>query len=355
MKKTLISTSIAVVLLSGCSDQQERAGPPPLYVSTFEVAAPTQDQSYSFKGDVIVAEQTPLAFRIAGEIEKVYVREGEAVKKGQLIAKLDDRNARQAVRDTKAKFDLAARQLARGRELSKTSVISKAELDELRANEQLARAEYALAQNQLKYTQLFAPFDGRVSSVQKKDFEQVKFAEAVVNLYQDNQVYVRVDLSDRVLAMLTSGVDPLNYRPMASFSGVTGEFPMTYLEHSNEPSQETGSYGLWLQMPQTTPYILPGTIATVSIDVGDIGMSALPRYQIPMTALQASDTESDQFYIWKVLDDDQVQREKINVMSIQGNGVTVIDGVSQGDTLVSSNLRQLRDGRKVVAAENNNP
>ncbi|NMU82045.1 biotin/lipoyl-binding protein, partial [Vibrio parahaemolyticus] len=86
-----------------------------------------------FKGQVVAAEQTPIAFRTSGEILQVLVRAGDRVKQGQLLVKLDDSKQKQVLEDTKAKHALALKQHERGKELFERAMISQAELDELMA------------------------------------------------------------------------------------------------------------------------------------------------------------------------------------------------------------------------------
>ncbi|MDF5010236.1 efflux RND transporter periplasmic adaptor subunit, partial [Vibrio parahaemolyticus] len=176
----------------------------------------------------------------------VLVKAGDVVKQGQMIAKLDDSKEKQAVNDAEAQYTLAIRQLKRGEDLHARQMISKAELDELTANKELAEATFYNATNQLNYTRLFAPFAGKVSDVFKERFERVAIGEPVLNLYQNDLVYVRIELSDNVLAMVDPNSDSMSYKPRATFSGIDGRFALDYLEHTSEPNAETQTYEMYL-------------------------------------------------------------------------------------------------------------
>lgn len=157
MKRSLFTVSaIALAVLTGCNSNEEAVVEQPLYVSTVSVDVPVKSQFRTFKGQVVPAEQTPIAFRRAGEVQHVLVKAGDTVKEGQMIAKLDDSKEKQAVNDAEAQYTLAIRQLKRGEELHSRQMISKAELDELTANKELAEANFYNATNQLNYTRLFA-------------------------------------------------------------------------------------------------------------------------------------------------------------------------------------------------------
>ncbi|NLS13299.1 efflux RND transporter periplasmic adaptor subunit [Vibrio sp. SM6] len=351
-RSSMVLALLSVSVIVGCKPNAPTTNEAPLYVSTFDVGEPVKNQFRQFKGQVVPAEQTELAFRRAGEVLHVLVKTGDNVKKGQLLAKLDDATAQQAFNDTQAQFDLALKQYQRGEELFKREMISSAERDRLYANQKLAKAQFELAKNQLAYTRLVAPFDGAVSEVFTERFETVAVGEPVVNLYKDESLYVEIELSDNVLTMINPESARAPYRPMVSFSGHTEQYQMQYLEHSSEPSAQSGSYLMWLAMPQIQPQVLPGTSASITVDMVAAGISAIEGYQVPMSVLQAGD-EPGQFYVWK-LEDSLPNRVEVAISQINGHGAVVHRGVSQGDQLIRSNLRKLRAGTPVKLVEKNN-
>lgn len=352
MKRSLLTISaIALAVLTGCKNENQAIVEQPLFVSTISVDAPVQSQHRAFKGIVVPAEQTPMAFRRAGEVQHVLVKAGDVVKQGQMIAKLDDSKEKQAVNDAEAQYTLAIRQLKRGEDLHARQMISKAELDELTANKELAEATFYNATNQLNYTRLFAPFAGKVSDVFKERFERVAIGEPVLNLYQNDLVYVRIELSDNVLATVDPNSDRMSYKPRATFSGIDGRFALDYLEHTSEPNAETQTYEMYLTMPQPKTEILPGTSVSLLVDMVKAGITSIDGYSVPVTALQAG-SEGNEFFVWKK-EGDIVTRVPVMISQVNGNGAIVSSGVSQGDILINSNLRKLREGKHVDVVENN--
>lgn len=352
MKRSLFMVSaIAMAVLTGCKENTEAVTEQPLYVSTISVDAPIQSQYRTFKGSVVPAEQTQIAFRREGEVQHVLVKAGDVVEKGQLLAKLDGNKETQALNDAQAQYSLTTRQLKRGQELYDRQMISKAELDELMANQALAQANFNNATNQLSYTGLFSPFAGKVSDVFKERFERVAIGEPVLNVYQNDKVYVRIELSDTVLAMVNPNSQNMNYQPLATFSGVEQTYPLDYLEHTSEPNEQTQTYQMYLTMPQPTHEILPGTSVSVSVDMVKAGISAIDGYNIPMTSLQAGNQEGE-FFVWKLVDDN-VTKRPVTIEQVNGRGVIVSSGVVEGDVLVNSSLRKLREGKHVDVVEKN--
>ncbi|MBW3696227.1 efflux RND transporter periplasmic adaptor subunit [Vibrio sp. T187] len=335
----------SALVLQGCNNEVEHRELNPLTLSTFEVGAPLVSQIRKFNGQVMPAELTPLAFRIEGELSELLVENGDHVTKGQTLATLVDTKHAQELKDAQSQFDLSEKQLARGKELYGNKMVSQSELDELTANFKLAQVNLKRAKLNIKYTKLTAPFSGTVSEVSKKNFENITPGETVLSVYQDSQIYVRVNVSDSVLAMFNPDIKSERYKPMATFGGHSGEFELEYLEHTNELHPDSKTYEFWLKMPQIQPEVLPGTSVSVLVDMAKAGLSDVRGFQVPMTVLEAGN-ENGQFHVWKIIDG-EAKQSPISVDKIAGQGALVSAGLDQGDILANSNLRKLRDGMEI--------
>ena len=345
-KVFFITLGLALLALQGCNSDVTTRNAAETMVASFHVSQPVSKQFREFRGQVVTAEQTNLAFRIRGEISHLLVKPGQSVKKGQVVAKLDDKKLQQQYRDAQAQFELATKQLRRGAELFAKDMISNSELDELTSNKQLAKAKYQNMQHQLQYTSLRAPFTGVVADVLKERFENTSPGETIVSVYQADKVYVKISLSDYILASITPDAQRNNYQPLAFFPDRDNGFTMQYLEHSSEPDAQSRAYELWLQMPQPKQTILPGASVSVHVDMVAAGLSSIQGYQLPMTALDPG-TSASEFYVWKHIDG-KAMRSLVHVGQVNSFGVIVDSGVMEGDVLIISSLRKLRDGELVT-------
>ncbi|ABU73857.1 biotin/lipoyl-binding protein [Vibrio campbellii] len=257
MKRSLFTVSaIALAVLTGCNSTDEVTAEQPLYVSTVAVDVPVKSQYRTFKGQVVPAEQTPIAFRCAGEVQHVLVKAGDTVKEGQMIAKLDDSKEKQAVNDAEAQY---------------------------------------------------------------------------------------------MLAMVNPNTQSMSYQPQATFLGDAKSYALDYLEHTSEPNAQTHTYQMYLTMPQPEQEILPGTSVSVAVDMVAAGITSIDGYNIPMTALQAG-SHAGEFFVWK-LNGDAVTKVEVSIDQVNGEGAIVSSGVAQGDVLVNSSLRKLREGKHVDVVE----
>lgn len=341
--------ALSVLGLVACKPSVEHREKNELRVDTFEVGSPLTSQHRSFNGQVMPAELTSLSFRLDGEISSILVQEGDNVTKGQVVAILDDAKAKQNLTDAQAKYELALKQFKRGQELRHNKMISSADLDELSASFKLAEANLGTAKLRVVYTRLKAPFDGVVSSVDKQKFENTSPGEMVVSIYQDEKVYVKLNVSDTVLAMLKPELSSERYQPTATFAGHDGTYTVSYLEHTSELHPDSQTYEFWLSMPQIEQRILPGTSAQVSVDLVKAGLNTIQGYQLPMTAVDTG-VNSQDFFAWK-LEDNIAHRYPISVSQINGSGALISGGVDTGDIIINSNLRKLREGMEIKGAQ----
>jgi RND family efflux transporter MFP subunit len=340
---------VTLFAIQGCSEPVAIKPRKPLTVSTIKIKHPVNNQFRNFKGSVMPADLTPLSFRVAGELSEILVHEGQKVDKGQLLARLESDKYRQKLADAQAQFDLALKQQSRGRDLLTRKMVSQSEYDELTANRRLMEVNYQAAKNNVKYTDLIAPFAGYVSSVDKKSFESTGVAEKVLTIYRDDVVRIRLIISDTVIALINPDNQTRTYQVKTSFSGDDRSFTSRYYQHSSEPSAGSNAFEFWLEMPQVSPPILPGTSANLDVDLVSAGLGVIKGYQVPMTALDAGRKAGD-FYIWKLVDG-KVHRHSVEIIQMNNQGAVIASGVKTDDVIVNSSLRKLREDAVVVVAD----
>jgi len=337
-------------LLQGCLDAPVIKERKPLMVTTFTVQKPVDTQYRDFKGTVVAADLTPLSFRLEGELSAILVRNGQHVQQGELLAKLDDSKLRQQLADTQAQYELAVKQQQRAQELLNKKMASQSEFDEISTNRRIAQVNFAVAKNKLEYSNLVAPFSGYISDVPKQSFESVNPGETILTIYRDDVVRVRVEISNTVLASINPDINERNYKVQTTFSGDQRTHSLSYYQHSSEPAEGENAFKFWLEMPQVEPPILPGTSASMMVDLLEAGLLNITTgYVVPMTAIDAGSKEGE-FYIWKLIDG-KAHKQPVDITQINQDGAIISKGLHSGDLLVSSNLHRLRDKTVVATAE----
>lgn len=183
----------------------------------------------------IEIRQIDLSFQVAGKITALFKEEGDEVKKGDLLATLDELDYK--ANYVKAQADLertsalkkdALQKYNRNRSLAKTGAVSKETLetsdntkDRTEAEYQAAKAVLTLAQNQLDYTKLYAPDDGTITSRVLENGTNVTIGRVVYTMSKTKPIWVRAYINETDLGniqygqevdVFTDTIDPNTYQ-----------------------------------------------------------------------------------------------------------------------------------------------
>ena len=181
--RLFLSVAAITLLLAACNDRQaaQTAPPPPPAVGVQAAAKKGVTWSYSFVGRVKAPESVALMARVQGFLEKVQFTEGQDVKAGDILYQIEKVQYQAQVDQAQANLAAAKAQelnaqltFARSQDLVKTQAVSQATLDTNRASLDIAHA--SVLQNQaaltqakenLGYTDIVAPINGRMARVSR--------------------------------------------------------------------------------------------------------------------------------------------------------------------------------------------
>ena len=186
----------AAFALTSCRSGKESTEEKPRFVRTLSVAGGGAQGERTFSGIAEAGTVSNLSFKVAGLVKERPVEVGQAVKKGELIALLDDTDYRLKLKQAQASYTRARAQersmevsYQRMRKLYENRSISAQELDTSRATAETSKAQAAaeaqavnMAQTQLSYTRLTAPADGEIASTRVDINENVDAGQVVAVL-----------------------------------------------------------------------------------------------------------------------------------------------------------------------------
>ncbi|CAH9059331.1 Toluene efflux pump periplasmic linker protein TtgG [Pseudoalteromonas holothuriae] len=334
------------ILLSACSPNEQSKDQSPqlrpvrtITVSLFH-AGPVQE----FPGVVDAANTAQLSFKVSGEVSKLLVKQGQEVKKGDVIATLNDTDYKLSLEEAQASFDKANADFGRAEKLLKTGTISKADYDQLKLQFASAKNKLATAKNNLEYTTLHASFSGVVARTQIEQFEEVQAKQAIATLQDIQTVNVKVNVPESVMINVSKDVPKQVY---AEFSAIEDQrFPLTFVEVSTKANEITNTYEVTLSMTPPTGYnILPGMTAKVFSSQVAVDKQAI--YLPVKTVLK--DQQGN--YVWTVeaVGDNQgkIIKTPVTIGEMTQYGFQIINGVSAGEHVVSAGMSKVSDGQLV--------
>ncbi|MCG9648687.1 efflux RND transporter periplasmic adaptor subunit [Vibrio brasiliensis] len=341
----------SVAMLAGCGGEPQYVdfGTPKVKVVDLSSQTVTEDRLY-FPAVANAAERSHLSFRVAGEISRIYVKEGDQLKKGDLIAELDPTDYQLDVDNASARFSVVDSQYKRSKPLVDKGLLAKSQFDEIAANRQIAYAELELAKLRLSFTKLLAPVDGIISRVSADQFENIQVGQQIVNIHSVENVEVLIQLPDRLYVNqpkqgVLSQIQALVKVPSGN------EYTAQIKEFTTEPDPATGTFTVTLSLPMPEQeYILDGMAVEVTSKGEDIGLELNQGVQVPIEAVFNADGDSldkESKFVWRLNPDSTVTKQQVRVGKATRDSVQILDGLSLDDTVVTAGVSRLREGMQV--------
>jgi RND family efflux transporter MFP subunit len=368
MKKILLFlAAIAAVaaVIAGCGNGEEVVKPEPVRpVRVFTTDGENQLDSRTYPGKVKASKEATLAFRLSGEVVELDVNEGDHVKKGQLIAMIDQRDYRAAVADYQAQL-VGARStlreaklnIERNTQLLKERIISQSSFDAAQSNYETSRArvlslEQTLrrARLNLQYTELAAPFDGVVAKKYISNHEFVQARESIVDLEDISSLDIIMDVPESVWVRAFSGHTERTASYFATFESLSGKkFPLRLKEYQTNADPGTQTYKVTLTIDEAEGSgVYPGMTAEISGEfperAGDTSVS------VPFKAIVGS--AQGEKYVWILGKDHTVSKREVEIGRISDSGMALVtSGITPGETLVAAGVHYLHEGQEVKVLE----
>jgi len=348
--KGVVASGLACFVLAGCGKEEapvESKAPRP--VKTIVLADSGGSAVRQYPGRVRAASRADLSFEVAGKLLELPVKEGQVIEKGELVARLDDRDLSSDLKSAKAESDNAAANFARGAKLVKDGFISKTDFDKLSSQRDVTAAALTRAEKAVEDTRLLAPFSGRVASRLVENFQDVQAKQPIVRLQDIEQLEIVVDIPEnRAIRIREDGRETAKVH--AIFEAAPGrEFPLTIKEFSTEANPETQTFEVVLSMPQPEGLLLlPGMTAMVWAESSEAGEDASTNtFVLPAAALFADETGKS--HVWVVdTQNNTVQRRAVQTGKLSGTAeIGVTGGLKAGEMVAVSAVSRLREGMEI--------
>ncbi len=203
MKKNILML-MAVLLTIGCGDKKEETTKNPVRVSIETVTATAEAAGQTYVGIVEEREATALSFTGMGVVKRLLVSEGQTVGRGQLIAEIDDTQARNMLAASEAQMTQAADALKRYGMLHENGSLPEAKWIEIESQVAQAKAQLEVAKKNLADCRLLAPVSGVVGKKMIGAGETALPSQAVVTILDISSVKVRVSIPEAEIGDISS-------------------------------------------------------------------------------------------------------------------------------------------------------
>jgi RND family efflux transporter MFP subunit len=361
----LVALTVALLVIGlACGEKNTYVPPPPPKVTVSQPIRKNVTDYLEFTGNAVAFNTVQLVARVEGYLEKILFNDGQSVKKGKLLFliqqeqyKADLQKAEASVLAEKAQLEHAQTEFVRYAKLREQQAAAQTDVDRWhyerdsrKAAVMAAEAQVVLAKLNLGYTQVTAPFTGRMGRHLKDPGELVgagtKTVLAEINQIDPIYVYFPINEQDllRVRGKNPEPRDELEKKEHPVYVGLADEtgYPHTgYLDFAAiSLNATTGSLMLRGIIPNSKELILPGMFARVRAPIGEIEKALL----VPEEALSYDQIGS---FVRVVNDKNIVERRDVKLGNQVDADRVILEGLQGNEWVVVAGLLRAIPGRPV--------
>lgn len=377
MRAVRMAPLLAAAALTGCDEPPAPQAPPPPEVVVANPARRPVTQFLEYTGNVEAFATAELRARVRGYLESFNFQPGSLVQEGEVLFEIEKRQYAAAVARAEAELEAARAQLAGAEAAAKLAdelaaqragpeidrIVKAAQRDAAAAAVAQAEASLQEAQIDLDYTEVRAPFTGRITRNYVDVGNLVDGSEATLlaTLVSSAPAYVTVDASESDLLMVrrrNAQAEP----PVEPGSTETGERRLVLLALADEtdfnirgqidyvdPSlnADTGTIRVRAIFPNENSFLLPGMFVRMRFIMGDRDSIVIPE--------KALGQDQGGFYVFVVGADNVVEQRRVVIGHIDGADRVIEEGLTESDRIIVNGLAKARAGLPVTPRDTERP
>jgi membrane fusion protein, multidrug efflux system len=352
----------ALGIAASCCVAAAQSAPPPPAVSVTPVVSRQVTQTIDYIGRVTAVDKVDIVARVEGFLEERNFKEGQYVKKGDLLFRIEQATYKAAVEQARATLAKAQAtevnaklQFDRGKELVRNQNIPQSTVDQREADERAAQAgvmeaQAALDQAEINlgYTEIYSPIDGRIGVAIVTEGNLVRPSSGkLATIVSQDPIYVTFQVSQRNLLdyFRRRAEDPAkNTHVNARIKLPNGTiYPHAavsdFLDVQVDPTTDTVT--VRATVPNPDHVLLPGGVVGVTVERG-APTSALTVPQAAVLLDQAGR------YVLVVDAAKKVEQRRITTGAEQGRDIVVTDGLKEGEQVIVEGIQKVRPGQVVT-------
>jgi membrane fusion protein, multidrug efflux system len=349
MKKSLITVLVIVaivVLLAipklGLFTSGEKAGPAAgtspasqaLPVEAVVVKPTTFDKKLVVTGAILANESVEIKPELSGKIQGIYFTEGQAVKKGSLLIKIDDAELRAQLDKQKFNKKLNEDNEFRQRKLLEKEAISQEEYDNALNRLNTTEADIRLLEAQLAKTTIIAPFNGFIGFRYVSEGAYISTSTVIATLYNLNPAKLEFSIPAKH-ASRVSVKSKIYFTLESDTTTLTGEV------YAVEPQIDASTRTLKIRAltPNPKGKMLPGQFATIQLVLEHLSTAIM----VPTECVVPEQDGNKVF----VLENGSVKEVRVTAGERTDRSLEILAGLKPGDTVLTSGILQLKGGMSV--------
>ncbi len=338
--------SALCLLCFGCNGKIEELKK----VETYEITQNNNKESTVFYGQLRADTKIDLSFRIAGKVEKIFVSEGQAVKKGELIAQLDsnlyfikEKKAHYALLDAIVQYENDKSYFNRIKKLHKAGGISDNDMDNARTKMEsghykikIAQQEFDYATQELDYRRIYAPTDGIILTKSISDDEYVDSGTTIVQMQEKDDICAYVYVGQNLINQIKK-----NEIAQIKVNAIEDEIFIGYVKETRPTTIEDGSYRVKIEPLKKDDRFKDLMSASVEMQIEN---SASGKILIPISSILKREGEN---YVYILSDFKEekalIKTQKVKIGKIIENDIEILCGLKNKDIIITKGIDNIKE------------
>lgn len=311
--------------------RQTMNGSQALYASGYVLVPVKMNELVNSTGSLLPDEEVDLAFETPGKVVGIYFEEGRRVKKGDLLAKINDKPLQAQLLKLQAQKKLVEEREYRQRQLLERDAISRESYDQVSTELQSIQADIMLIEARIDETELRAPFDGIVGLRMISEGAFATTQTKIVRLVKIRPLKIEFSIPERYAGEVVPGF-PVNFE----IDGYSRPFRAKVYAIDPKVDMNTRTIVVRAMYPNSDEELKPGRFASVKAQLSEIENAV----SIPTEALIA-EMAGEKVFIYE---NGHAREKKVTTGLRTASQIQVVSGLNFGDTLLTTAILQLREG-----------
>lgn len=336
MRMRIICLLLGLFLLMGCGEKKstKQSFDSTIPVEISVISQSNDNNLRNYVGSIKSEMKLPAAFPLGGTLTGIYVKNGQHVKKGTLIARVDETTAKSLHDAALASLHQAEDGYNRLKQLHDEGGIPDVRWVQMETDLEKARQTEITTRKHLSECTLRAPQDGYISMEEHTTGENLLPSAPFCHIIDMNKMVVEFSVPEKEI-----GVIQIGDKAEATFPGLDDMTKTIEIIDKSFVSNPLGhTYTIKARVPVEDKEILPGMVVKIKLSLSEASGIVVPSSCV-LTMPEGAD-------VWTVKNG-KAYRRNIKVDGFVKNGVVVESGLQSGDTIITAGYQKLYNGAKV--------
>lgn len=329
----------------GSSGSSPDIGGITVLVSAFKVEEEVLRHKIEVRGAVESRKNVMISAEMPGIIQRVLVKEGQDVDKGQTLMILEANIIRNNIATLKTQLELAQAVFERQKRLWEQNIGTEIQYLEAKNKKETLETQLATAYAQLDQAVIKAPFSGEIDAIPAREGELTQPGMPLIRLLNPDQMYITSDVSEKYIGRFQPGDSAEVYFPSQN-----KKVKSTITSVSNVINEENRTFAIEVSLPKTDFYVKPNQVVIVQLQ----DYKNEDAISVPTKVIRKDRDGSFVYTLEQENNNYQARKTRVSAGISFASRTEITEGLKEGDIVIEKGINDLTNGAQVKLVNDNN-